>query len=67
MEPLGTCQQLNDSIQENQVEKVRLKSCVSKDRKDTSNLKEGMKDGFQGSVQEGGCGDVGITQIDPLV
>lgn len=37
--------------------KWQLKSCLSKERKGTSNLKAGVKNGFQGSVQEGGCWD----------
>lgn len=43
---------------------------LSKKKKDTSDLKGGVKDGFQGSLQEGRCegtvlkagvGDVGVT------
>lgn len=41
--------------------KWKLKSCLSKERKDTSNLKAGVKNGFQGSMQEGRCGDLGVT------
>lgn len=45
---------LNDCIWESQSE-TAAEDRLSKRKKDTSDLKGGVKDGFQGSLQEGGC------------